>query len=159
VPQWASEATLSVVTSTGRATSRGAFLARNHPRIPDDVGWKAGYVNSVPPPWPFHFVLLWGIAIADILHVGQRPDRVWHFWPPSARHNSPPGKLEGGTAKARVRISPGALLQLGMHYWRDATVPWGGSDGINHEAGASNCYLPSQVWQEAVFTDIGAPFE
>jgi hypothetical protein len=46
-----------------------------------------------------------------------------------------------------------------MDDWRDATVPWGGSDPNNHEAGASNWYLPSQVWQEAALTDIGGPFE
>ena len=56
-----------------------------------------------------------------------------------------------------MRISPGALLQMGMDYWRDATVPWAGSDGNNHEAGASNWYLPSAEWQEATFTDIGGP--
>ncbi len=224
VPRWTSESPVTVVTSTGRATSSIAFLVRNDPRIPDDAGWKAGYVNPVPPPWPFHSVLLWGIAIADtrvadhesagveiastqlscrvdgkeivltddrgdlrgglylrhpwfgsdnfhdalpfaydrarqivILHVGRRPDRVWHFWPPSHRPTIPPGKLDGCTAKTRVRISPGALLQLGMDYWRDATVPWAGSDGNNHEAGASQWYLPSPEWQEAIFTDIDGP--
>ena len=225
VPRWVSEATISVVSPAGRATSAIAFVVRNDPRVPDDVGWKGGYVNAVPPPWPFRSVLLWGIAIADtrvpgyasaqvevattqltcrvdgrdvtlnddrgrlrgglylrhpwfgsgnfhdtlpfaydlphrsvILRVGRRPDRVWHFWPPSERPTIPPGKLEGCTARARVRVSPGALLQLGMDYWRDATVPWAGSDGNNHEAGASNWYLPSPEWQEAVFTDIGGPF-
>jgi hypothetical protein len=221
-----SESPITVVTAHDQVTSAIAFLVLNDPRVPDDVGWKAGYVNPVPPPWPFHSVLLWGIAIADtrvpgyesaqvevaatrlwcrvngqdviltddagslrgglylrrpwfargnfhdplpltrdskhhsvILHAGQRTDRVWHFWPPSPRPAIPPGRFEGCTAQARVRISPGALLQLGMDYWRDPTVPWAGSDGNNHEAGASNWYLPSPDWQEAIFTDIGGPFE
>lgn len=224
VPRWTSESPITVVTAHGKTTSAIAFLVRNDPRVPDDVGWKGGYVNPAPPPWPFHAVLLWGIGIADtrvagyqsakvevaatrlwcrvngkdviltddagklrgglylrhpwfasgnfhdplpfaydlgnhtvILRVGQRSDRVWHFWPPSPRPAIPPGKFEGCTAQARVRISPGALLQLGMDYWRDPTVPWAGSDGNNHEAGASNWYLPSPEWQEAVFTDIGGP--
>lgn len=91
-----------------------------------------------------------------LLRVGQRPDRVWHFWAASPRATLPPGKLEGCTVKARVKISTGALLQMGMDYWRSATVPYG-SSGNNHEAGASNWYFPSAQWQEATFTDIGGP--
>ncbi len=88
-----------------------------------------------------------------ILPVGQRPGRIWHFWAASPRAKMPDGKLEGCTVKARVRISPGALLQVGMDYWRDPTVPFG-SGGNNHEAGASNWYFPSDRWEEAVFSDI-----
>jgi hypothetical protein len=91
---------------------------------------------------------------AAILRVGQRPDRVWHFWPPSPRSALPEGKLEGCTVKARVKISPGALLQMGMDYWRNPTIGYG-AGGNNHEAGASNWYFPSELWQEAEFTDIG----
>ena len=90
------------------------------------------------------------------LSVGQRVDRVWHFWSSSPRTNLPPGKLEGCTVKVRAKISPGALLQIGMDYWRSATVPYG-SGGNNHEAGASNWYFSSPQWQDAVFTDVGEP--
>ncbi len=91
-----------------------------------------------------------------VLEVGQRPDRVWHFWSPSPRAALPSGNLEGCTVKARVRISPGALLQMGMDYWRTPTIPYG-PGGNNHEAGASNWYFPSDQWQETTFTDIGGP--
>ncbi len=87
-----------------------------------------------------------------ILRVGTHPDRVWHFWAASPRASLPKGHLEGCTVKARVRISHGALLQIGMDYWRNATVGYG-RGGNNHEAGASDWYLPSDDWQEAVFTD------
>jgi len=90
---------------------------------------------------------------AVVLRVGQRADRVWHFWSSSPRATLPSGKLEGCTVKARVKISHGALLQMGMDYWRSATVPYG-PGGNNHEAGASDWYFPSPEWQEAVFTDI-----
>jgi hypothetical protein len=93
---------------------------------------------------------------AVLLRVGQRADRVWHFWSPSPRATLPEGKLEGCTVKARVRISRGALLQMGMDYWRSSTVPYG-AGGNNHEAGASNWYFPSDHWQEATFTDIPKP--
>lgn len=93
---------------------------------------------------------------AVVLHVGQRPDRVWHFWPASPRPALPAGQLEGCTVKARVKISSGALLQMGMDYWRNPTVGYG-AGGNNHEAGASNWYFPSERWQEAEFTDIGGP--
>jgi hypothetical protein len=93
---------------------------------------------------------------AAVLRVGRRADRVWHFWSASPRATLPPGKLEGCTVKAGVKISTGALLQMGMDYWRSAIVPYG-SGGNNHEAGASDWYFPSAQWQEAVFTDIGRP--
>jgi hypothetical protein len=93
---------------------------------------------------------------AAVLPVGRRPDRVWHFWSASPRAALPSGNLEGCTVKARVKISPGALLQMGMDYWRTPTIAYG-PGGNNHEAGASNWYFPSDQWQEAVFTDIGGP--
>lgn len=224
VPRWATTSIITVVTPQGRAASPSAFVVANDPRIPDGVGWKAGYVNPTAAPRDFRSVLLWGIAIADtrvscyesaqievawaklscradgsdvvlnddrgkvrgglyirypwfgagdyhepmpfsydlpdhavILRVGQRADRVWHFWTASPRPALPPGKLEGCTAKARVRISGGALMQLGMDYWRSTTALWAGSDVNNHEAGVSNWYFPSSQWQEVTFTDIGGP--
>jgi hypothetical protein len=93
---------------------------------------------------------------ATVLQVGQRADRVWHFWSGSQRAALPTGNLEGCTVKARVKISSGALLQMGMDYWRSPTIAFG-LGGNNHEAGASNWYFPSEQWQEATFTDIGGP--
>ena len=194
-------------------------------RVPDDVRWKAGYVNPIPPPREFTSALLWGIAIADtrvpgyqaatveigwtrlsctadgksvvlnddqgsvlgglylrrpwfgsndhhetmpfssarngdaqksvVLRVGLRADRIWHFWSASPRAQLPVGKIEGCTVRARAKISSGALLQMGMDYWRSPDVPWAGSGVNNQEAGASNWYLPSAKWQEVSFTDVG----
>lgn len=88
-----------------------------------------------------------------ILRVGQRPDRVWHFWAASPRATLPSGHLDGCTVKIRARISRGALLQVGMDYWRNATADYG--DGSNsHEAGASNWYFASDKSQEATFSDL-----
>jgi IPT/TIG domain len=221
VPHRTSSSTVTVIAPHARASSPFPFVVVNDPRVPEEVSYKAGYVNSVPAPVGFGSVLLWGIAIADtrvrgyesavvevawtqlscrvdgkeivlnndtgkargglyrrdpwfasnlsepmpisyddanhavVLSVGRRADRVWHFWSASPRAVLPPGKLEGCTVKARVKISPGALLQMGMDYWRNATVPY--APGNNHEAGASNWYFPSERWQEAMFTDIGGP--
>ena len=88
-----------------------------------------------------------------ILRVGIRPDRVWHFWAASPRTALPAGHLEGCTVKVRAKVSRGALLQVGMDYWRNPRIGYG-SGGNNHEAGASNWYFPSAQWQEAVFTDV-----
>lgn len=88
-----------------------------------------------------------------ILRVGSQPDHVWHFWAASPRATLPRGHLEGCTAEFRVKISNGALLQVGFDYWRNSTVEYG-AGGNNHEAGASDWYFPSQDWQEAVFSDI-----
>jgi hypothetical protein len=208
---------------TAIATTAQTKVPEVDPRVPDDVRWKVGYVNPVPPPPEFSSALLWGIAIADtrvpdfrsatieiawtqlscrvagtrvvlnddqgsvrgglylrrpwfgshdyhepmplngpgdkqtsvMLRVGLRPDRVWHFWSGSARGKLPAGKVEGCTVRARVRISSGALLQMGMDYWRSPTVPWARTGVNNHEAGASDWYFPSGKWQEVSFTDVG----
>jgi hypothetical protein len=221
VPHRTATLTITVVTPQTRVSSPFPFVVLNDPRVPEEVSYKAGYVNPDPAPPGFSSVELWGIAIADmrvsgyesatvevartqlscradgrevvlnddagkvrgglyrrdpwfagnqsesmpvsydtakravILQVGQRADRVWHFWSASPRPALPPGKLEGCTAKALVKISAGALLQMGMDYWRNATVPY--APGNNHEAGASNWYFSSEQWQEAMFTDIGGP--
>jgi hypothetical protein len=222
IPHKSITSTITVVTPQGRASSPFAFVISNDPRVPNEVSYKAGYVNPVPPPRDFKSALLWGIAIADarvpgyesaeveiastqlscrvdgkdvilnddsgnvrgglysrnpwfgtdqhdampvkhgvanhavVLPVGQRPDRVWHFWSPSPRAALPSGNLEGCIVKARVKISDGALLQMGMDYWRSPTIAYG-LGGNNHEAGAGNWYFASEQWQEAVFTDIGGP--
>ena len=89
----------------------------------------------------------------SVLRVGTRPDKVWHFWAASPRAQLPRGHLEGCTVKMRVRISPGALLQIGFDYWRDTTVEYG-TGGNNHEAGAGDWYRPSPAWQELTFSDV-----
>ena len=90
---------------------------------------------------------------AVILALGTRPDRAWHFWAASPRRVIPSGKLEGCRVKVRARLSTGAVLQVGLDYWRDAHAQYG-SGGNNHEAGASDWYFPSAEWQTAEFTDI-----
>ena len=90
---------------------------------------------------------------AVVLPVGTRADRVWHFWAASPRVEIPPGKLDGCAVKIRARISRGALLQVGFDYWQNAQVDYG-PGGNNHEAGASDWYLPSDQWQDAEFTDV-----
>jgi hypothetical protein len=127
----------------------------------DDGGQVRGGLYSRQPwfgtdahdPMPLAFDLT---HHAVLLRVGERADRVWHFWSPSPRAALPPGNLEGCTVRARVRISAGALLQMGMDYWRSPMIPYG-SGGDNHEAGASDWYFPSPQWQEVSFTDIGGP--
>jgi hypothetical protein len=220
IPHKSITSAITVLSPLGRALSPFAFVVTNDPRVPEEVSYKAGYVNPVRPPDGFKSALLWGIAIADtritgyesakieiastqltcrvdgkdvilnddlgavrgglysrdpwfatdqhdpmpmahdapnhavVLPVGQRSDRVWHFWSASPRAALPSGNLEGCIVTARVKITPGALLQIGMDYWRSPTVAYG-LGGNNHEAGASNWYFPSEQWQEATFTDIG----
>ena len=196
-----------------------AYLSQTDSRVPPEVKFKSGYINSVARPADFSSAMLWGIAIADtraagfeeaqveiaetrlscrsnkkevvlnddrgdvrgglyrripwfgtdahtpiplaysddhaavVLRVGQRPDQVWHFWAASHRAPLPAGHLESCTVKVRARISSGALLQIGLDYWRNSTVGYG-TGGNNHEAGASDWYFPSPDWQEATFTDV-----
>lgn len=129
-----------VVLNDDRGSVRGGLYRRNP--------W---FGSDEHEPMPMIFDLP---SHAVVMQVGARADRVWHFWPPSPRAALPAGKLEGCTVKARVKISAGALLQMGMDYWRNPTVGYG-AGGNNHEAGASNWYFPSERWQEAEFTDVG----
>jgi len=194
-------------------------LSQRNSRLPPEVKFKSGYINSIPKPADFTSAMLWGIAIADtrvsdfekaqveisetrlscrvdgkdvilnddrgnvrgglyrripwfgtdahtplpltythehrtvVLRVGGQPDRVWHFWAASPRRTLPPGRLESCTVKIRARISSGALLQIGMDYWRNSTVGYS-AGGNNYEAGASDWYFSSLDWQEAMFTDV-----
>ena len=221
VPHRATTSVITVLSQKTPVSSPCAFVIVNDPRVPSEVSYKAGYVNSEPAPSGFTSVMLWGIAIADtrvpdyesakvevarmqlscriddhevaliddrdrlrgglykrnpwfagnepepmpssnddsnhavILQVGQRPDRVWHFWSASPRPALPKGTLDGCTVKVLMKISDASLVQIGMDYWRNSTI--GYTPGNNHEAGASNWYFSSDRWQEAVFTDIGGP--
>jgi hypothetical protein len=220
VPHKAASATITVTTPQGIATSPSEFEVTNDPRVPEEVGYKAGYVNEHGRPAGFRSAMLWGIAIADtrvpgyekgvieiastelscrvdgkdvilnhdqgaihgglyrrnpwfgtdvhesmttsvdpvdhavVMKVGERPNKVWHFWAASSRQEIPEGKFEGCTVRVQAKISPGALLQIGMDYWRDTIVGYG-SGGNNHEAGASHWYFASPQWQKATFTDVG----
>ena len=220
VPHKAVSATITVTTPQGVATSPSEFEVTNDPRVPEEVGYKAGYVNEHGRPAGFRSAMLWGIAIADtrvagyekgvveiastelscrvdgkdvilnrdegalhgglyrrnpwfgtdvhesmttsvdpvehavVMKVGERPDKVWHFWAASSRQEIPEGKFEGCTVRVQAKISPGALLQIGMDYWRDTAVGYG-PGGNNHEAGASHWYFASPQWQKATFTDVG----
>lgn len=128
-----------VVLNDDRAAVRGGLYSR-----------RPWFATDAHGPIPFAYTR---DRTAVILRVGENPDRVWHFWSASPRAALPPGHLEGCTVTARVRISHGALLQMGMDYWRNPTIGYG-SGGNNHEAGASDWYFPSNDWQEAVFTDM-----
>ena len=46
---------------------------------------------------------------AVVLRVGDRPDRVWHFWAASPRKTIPAGDLQGCTVHVQARISRGAI--------------------------------------------------
>lgn len=128
-----------IVLNDDRGDVRGG-LYRRHP-------W---FGTDAHDPMPMaHSQANGGVVLA----VGTRPDRVWHFWAASPRATIPPGKLEGCRVQVQAKISHGALLQVGFDYWRDAKVGYG-AGGNNHEAGASDWYLPSDEWQEAEFTDL-----
>ena len=76
IPHKSATSTITVVTARGRAASPSAFVVSNDPRVPDEVSYKAGYVNPIPPPANFKSVLLWGIAIADTRVPGHESARV-----------------------------------------------------------------------------------
>jgi hypothetical protein len=76
VPHRASTSTITVVTPQGQRSSRLAFVVSNNPRIPDEVSYKAGYVNPSPRPADFGSARMWGIAIADTRVPGHESAQV-----------------------------------------------------------------------------------
>ena len=50
IPHKSITSTITVVTPQGRASSPFAFVISNDPRVPNEVSYKAGYVNAVAPP-------------------------------------------------------------------------------------------------------------
>jgi len=129
----------NVVLNDHAGASRGGLYRRNP--------W---FGTETHDPMPVSYS---GDHLVVKLRVGERPDRVWHFWAASPRRVIPAGDLGGCTVHVQARISRGAMLQFGLDYWRDATLGYG-AGGNNHQAGASNWYLPSDRWQEAVFSDV-----
>ncbi len=61
-------------------------------------------------PMPLAFDLT---AHAAALHLGQRADRVWHFWRPSPRVALPAGRVEGCTVRARSKFIPAPCCSWG----------------------------------------------
>ena len=76
IPHKSVTSTIIVVTPRGHASSPFAFVISNDPRVPNEVSYKAGYVNPVPPPPDFKSALLWGIAIADTRVPGHESAEV-----------------------------------------------------------------------------------
>src|SRR5207249_2734736 len=98
--------------------------------------WFGGHNYHEPIP------LAYDLAMHSVvLNVGRRTDRVWHFWSPSPRAAMPEGEVEGCTARARVRISQRALLQMGFDYWRSPTVPYGSAEITTRRAQATGIFL------------------
>jgi IPT/TIG domain len=80
VPHRIATSMITVITPEGRISSRTAFIVSNDPRIPDEVSYKAGYVNPVPRPAGFGSARLWGIAIADSRVPGSESAQLEVAW-------------------------------------------------------------------------------
>ncbi len=80
VPHQVFSSNIVVVTPQGRGASPSAFVVTNDPRIPDEVSYKAGYVNPVRAPANFSSARLWGIAIADTRVPGHESAQVEVAW-------------------------------------------------------------------------------
>ena len=96
------------------------------------------------------------IAHAAVLRVGQRTDRVWHFWSPSPRAALPRANSKAVPFEPGSGFLPAHCCRWGWTIGSLRLIPYG-PGGNNHEAGASNWYFPSPQWQEVSFTDVGGP--
>jgi hypothetical protein len=91
---------------------------------------------------------------AVVLRVGERADRVWHFWIPAPSAALPLGKLEGCTLWARVRFLPAPCCR---------SVWTTGALRLSRTAPAGTITKPAPAigtppqWQEVSFPDIGGP--
>lgn len=89
---------------------------------------------------------------ALILEPSLYPDRIFHWWNTSPTQNITRALIPAGTTQvwfeARVRITGGAGVQVGIDYWKDLTAPYAGLNVNNTEAGASDWYGNSSAdWQ------------
>jgi hypothetical protein len=80
VPHKVSRAIITVITPQGQNSSTSPFVVANDPRIPEEVSYKAGYVNPIPRPVGFESARLWGIAIADSRVPGSESAQVEVAW-------------------------------------------------------------------------------
>jgi hypothetical protein len=53
IPHKSITSAITVVSPIGRALSPFAFVVTNDPRVPEEVSYKAGYVNPIRPPADF----------------------------------------------------------------------------------------------------------
>lgn len=71
-----------------------------------------------------------------IMEPSLNPNHVFHWW------NTSRSSIPSGTSRvwceARVRITGGAGVQVGIDYWKDLTAPYAGFDVNNTEAGVSD---------------------
>jgi hypothetical protein len=80
VPHNVSTSRITVVTPAGSTFSSSPFAVVNDPRIPDEVGFKSGYISPAPRPADFTSARLWGIAIADPRVPGHESAQVEIAW-------------------------------------------------------------------------------
>jgi hypothetical protein len=80
VPHRVGTSRITVITKEGRAQSPVTFIVENDPRIPDEVSYKAGYVNPHGPPEGFTSARLWGIAIADTRAPENKSAQIEVAW-------------------------------------------------------------------------------
>jgi hypothetical protein len=80
VPHGVSTAIITVITPQGQSSGTSPFVVSNDPRIPEEVSYKAGYVNPIPRPGGFESARLWGIAIADTRMPGSESAQVEVAW-------------------------------------------------------------------------------
>lgn len=114
------------------------------PRIPDDVSYKAGYVNPTPPAANFGSARRRGDCDCGRAGAGPRigagGSGTAHGSGTAFLESIPPraalplGRLDGCTVRARVRISAGALVAGGhgllafsdypARDWREQSRSW-----------------------------------
>jgi hypothetical protein len=74
-----------------------------------------------------------------VLRAGTQTDRVWRFWGHASRC---PPKARRLLRSRPSQDFPGALLQMGMDYWRSPTTPYGAGGITTKLAPATSTFPP-----------------
>ena len=135
VPHRVSTSIVTVITPQGRGSSPLAFVVSNDPRIPDEVSYKAGYVNPEPPPANFGSARLWGIAIADTRVPGHESAQVEVAWTRLSCRvdgrevvlNDDGGQVRGGLYRRQPWFGTDAHDPMPLDRSRSATSHVGGA--------------------------------
>jgi hypothetical protein len=114
VPHKSVTSNFTVVTPRGSALSPFAFVVSNDPRVPDEVSYKAGYVNAVPLPREFRSALLWGSHRRQPrrrTRIGDSRNRLnpTHMPGEWRRYRSQPGQWRG----SRWTLPPRPMVRHG----------------------------------------------
>jgi hypothetical protein len=80
-----------------------------------------------------------------VLHPSRLPRKVYHWW--NCQRGALPAGSDACWAEARLRIHGSAAVQVGLDYWKNLDIGYGGPEVNNKEAASSRWFFADPAWQ------------